>query len=377
MKATVAVTPSRSIGTSPLISMPRAAEGCAGRGERHAGCEALRAGERDGKIAVAMAAPFLRGPTIAMDTRILTDTLTNLLSHSPLAIAGAIVLAGIVLLLVGWRLGRRQAAPLLPETGEPGVPAAGEIPHRVADLLSPEPGGALPAIEVPPPPPEPVHAAPVTAPTGGPGANRPAAPWVSPRPREEPPLFRPPERTPRPPQGKEATPHPATPRWRMRPEEVRSQPFRRRLRGYDRREVYEYLVAVSDELGALQRRALESRQEGQDLRAELSRWRDQAGTVQNTLAAAQKLAEEMIGKAQEEATREAERIVQDALERLARLQQEIGRLQQDRSRIREEVRRDALAFAAALRELETGPILPMRAGGPPSPGDGPQGPPGP
>lgn len=312
-----------------------------------------------------------------MDARMVVESLTKLLYASPIVLAGSVVLVGIVLLLVGRRLTRRRAEPLLPDIGEPGAPAAEEIPLRVPEFLSPDLGGVLSSIEVPPAAPKPAQVAPSAAAGGGAGVRPAAAPAVAPDAREGPPLFRPPERTSRPREARDASPPPEPPRWRMRPEEVRSHTFRRRLRGYDPREVYEYLVAVSDELAALQRRVLEFRQEGRGLQAELSRWRDQAGKVQNTLATAQRLSEEMIANAQEEATREAERIVQDALERLARLQQEIGRLEQERSRIREEIRRDTLAFAAALRDLEADSILLNPVRGPRPPAAGPQEPPGP
>ncbi|HEV8663829.1 MAG TPA: DivIVA domain-containing protein [Candidatus Methylomirabilis sp.] len=301
-----------------------------------------------------------------MDARTFLESLTSLLYASPLVLAAVIVLAGIVLLLLGWRLGRRRAEPLLPDMGEPGAPRAGEVPLSVPELLTPDMGAVLSTIEIPRAAPEPGQGVPIT-----PGRG------VIPGAPEGSPLFRPSERPARPYAAKESPPPPEPPRWRMRPEEIRAHTFRRRLRGYDPREVYEYLVAVSDELGALQRRGVEFRQESQRLQAELSRWRDQAGTVQNTLATAQKLAEEMIVTAQEEAAREADRIIRDALERLARLQQEIGRLEQDRGRIQEEIRRDALAFAAGLRELEAEALPLPRAGGPRPPTGGPQEPAGP
>ncbi|MBI3002124.1 MAG: DivIVA domain-containing protein [candidate division NC10 bacterium] len=257
-----------------------------------------------------------------MDAAALTAALNRLLYSDPLVLAGAVVLVGILLLLVGRRLGRRRADPLLPDTGEPGAPRAEDVPLRIPELSSPEMAGFLSTIDVPPAP-----AAPVPLAAAGPGGPR------------------------------EAGPAPEAPRWRLRAEEVRSHTFRRRLRGYDRREVYEYLVAVSDELAALQRRVMEFRQESKALQAELGRWREQAGKVQNTLGTAQRLAEEMIANAQEEAAREADRIVQDALERLIRLQQEISRLEGDRGRIREEMRRDALAFAAGLRDLEADSVV--------------------
>jgi DivIVA domain-containing protein len=277
-----------------------------------------------------------------MDAATLTAAVNRLLYSYPLVLAGAVVLVGILLLLVGRRLGRRRADPLLLDTGEPGAPRAEEVPLRVPELSSPEMAGLLSTIEVPPAP-----AAPVPPAAAGPGGER------------------------------EAGTAPEAPRWRLRAEEVRSHTFRRRLRGYDRREVYEYLVAVSDELAALQRRVMEFRQESKALEVELGRWREQAGKVQNTLGTAQRLAEEMIAKAQEEAAQEADRIVQDALERLIRLQQEISRLEGDRGRIREEMRRDALAYAAALRDLEADSVLlapgpaPRPPGGPGQEGAGP------
>lgn len=283
-----------------------------------------------------------------MDAATLSAALNRLLYSDPLVLAGAVVLVGILLLLVGRRLGRRRADPLLPDTGEPGSPRAEDVPLRIPELSSPEMAGFLSTIEVPP----------------------------APSPRDSAPL-QPPEQTPRPGGPREAGPAPEAPRWRLRAEEVRSHTFRRRLRGYDRREVYEYLVAVSDELAALQRRVMEFRQESKALQAELGRWREQAGKVQNTLGTAQRLAEEMIANAQEEAAREADRIVQDALERLIRLQQEISRLEGDRGRIREEMRRDALAFAAGLRDLEADSVVLARVPVPRPPGGAVQEGPGP
>ena len=277
-----------------------------------------------------------------MDLRVLLDSLTKLLYTSPLLLAGVVVLLGVLLLLLGRQFTSGRVEPLLSDTGEPGAPRAEDIPLRIPELLSPEIRRALSAIEIPPPTPDPRQA--------------PALSW-------------PPEQ--------DASPPPQPRRGRMRPEEVRARTFRRRLRGYDPQEVYEYLVAVSDELGALQQRALEFRQEGQGLQAELGRWRGHAEKVQTTLATAQKLGEEMIANARKEAAQEGERMVKDALERLVRLQQEIGRLEQERSRIREEIRRDAHAYAAALRDLEADSALLVRVGWPGRVGGGPQEPPGP
>jgi cell division initiation protein len=269
-----------------------------------------------------------------METRALLDGLTKLIYTWPLLVAGAVVFLGILLLLLGRQFTSGRVEPLLSDTAEPGAPRLEDIPLRIPELLSPEIRRALSAIEIPPPPPDP---------------------------RQE----------------GEPSPPPEPPRWRMRPEDVRARTFRRRLRGYDPQEVYEYLVAVSDELGTLQQRALEFRQEGQGLQAELGRWRGHAEKVQSTLATAQKLGEEMIASARKEAAQEGDRLVKDALERLVRLQQEVGRLEQERSRIREEIRRDAVAYAAALRDLEADSILLARVGGPGRIGSGPQEPPGP
>lgn len=277
-----------------------------------------------------------------METKAVLDTLMKLLYTWPLLLAGGIVLLGILLLLIGRRFAGGRAEPLLSDIAEPGAPRLGDIPLRIPELLSPDLRGALSAIEIPLPTPDPGQASA---------------------------LFRPPEQ--------DSSPPPEPPRWRMRPEEVRARTFRRRLRGYDPQEVYEYLVAVSDELGVLQQRAAEFRQEGQGLQAELTRWRGDAEKVHSTLATAQKLGEEMIANARKEAAQEGERIVKDTLERLARLQQEIGRLEMQRSRIREEIRRDALAYAAALRDLETDSILLARMGEPGQTGDRPQEPPAP
>lgn len=85
-----------------------------------------------------------------MDAATLTAALNRLLYSDPLVLAGAVVLVGILLLVVGRRLGRRRADPLLLDTGEPGAPRAEDVPLRVPELSSPEMAGFLSTIEVPP-----------------------------------------------------------------------------------------------------------------------------------------------------------------------------------------------------------------------------------
>lgn len=124
---------------------------------------------------------------------------------------------------------------------------------------------------------------------------------------------------------------------RMTAMEIENQAFHRKLRGYDPEEVDLFLTSVSDEIERLNLENSDMREAMGRLQKELDGVRSREETLQNTLVTAQALTDEMkerAGKQSElilqEARLRAESLLQDAHERLGRLDMDITRSKLER-----------------------------------------------
>lgn len=127
----------------------------------------------------------------------------------------------------------------------------------------------------------------------------------------------------------------------LTPNDVRAQQFRRAFRGYDREQVEEFQVRVSEELDRVLRERAKLEDRIQNFQEQLRSFRDRERAMNEALLAAQQLRV----AAQEQAEREAETIVREARTDALRL---VGQAQEEERQIRE--RQDALQrqFAAYL-----------------------------
>lgn len=127
--------------------------------------------------------------------------------------------------------------------------------------------------------------------------------------------------------------------------DVENQDFSRKMRGYDRDEVRLYLKSVSVEIERLNLENGEIREKMGVIRSELDEIRTREKTLQQTLVAAQGMAEELKDKARaesklvvKEARFRADQIVKQAQDQLARIEGDISRSQLERDNIERRIR---------------------------------------
>jgi cell division initiation protein len=116
---------------------------------------------------------------------------------------------------------------------------------------------------------------------------------------------------------------------RITPLDIKKQEFPTGLRGFDKREVISFLEMVSEEMEGLVRDNLELKEKLQRAADKLANYNKIESALQNTLVASQESAEQMKSVAEEkaeliirEANSQAEKIVDDAYEKLSELRRE-------------------------------------------------------
>jgi DivIVA domain-containing protein len=160
----------------------------------------------------------------------------------------------------------------------------------------------------------------------------------------------------------------------LTPLDVRSQEFMRAFRGYDRNQVNEFKLAVSDELERLLRDRAQHEERLRGAQEQLRAFRDRERAMNEALVAAQQL--RVDSKAQAE--REAELLLREARAEAERI---IERARQDEAVVRERadcVARQFAAYVASFRTLlerhlgeldglqrRTGPVTPPLDQAPP------------
>lgn len=120
--------------------------------------------------------------------------------------------------------------------------------------------------------------------------------------------------------------------------EIESQEFKRKMRGFDEQEVQMFLKSVADEVERLNLENARHAEETGQLRRRIDEFEKREKSLQDALIATQRLSDELVDKSREEAdllVREArltsERMLQQAQDQLARIEDEIARAQLERS----------------------------------------------
>ena len=132
----------------------------------------------------------------------------------------------------------------------------------------------------------------------------------------------------------------------LTPLDVRSQEFTRALRGYDRNQVNEFKLAISDELERLLRDRAQYEERLRSAQEQLRAFKDRERAMNEALVAAQQL--RVDSKAQAE--REAELLLREAKAEAERI---IERAHQDEAVIRERADVAARQFAAYVASFRT------------------------
>ncbi len=131
------------------------------------------------------------------------------------------------------------------------------------------------------------------------------------------------------------------------PLEITQREFSRRFRGIDPDEVQHYLEHLAEEMTRLLHQVGEQAAQIQRLEAQIKGYQDREDTLRNTLLAAQQMSDEMKATAKregelllKEAELRAERLMDQAHQKLGQVQAEVAELKRQRD-----------LFAAKLRGL--------------------------
>lgn len=138
----------------------------------------------------------------------------------------------------------------------------------------------------------------------------------------------------------------------LTPLDIHNKEFRKRFRGYDEREVDEFLDQVVRDYDQLGKENAELREEVQALRAKVEEYRRLEETLQNTLIVAQETAEGLKANAR----KEAELIVREAEQEAARLVRAAEERLRDVERRRVEAEQQFRQFRARVRALLLGEL---------------------
>jgi cell division initiation protein len=131
----------------------------------------------------------------------------------------------------------------------------------------------------------------------------------------------------------------------LSPLEIQQKQFPNRFRGLDAKEVESFLQKVADQMSAYLKQMDELKRELEDKERQLGEHKDREQTLKNTLISAQKTVEQMKVNAQKEAKLlvseaevKAERILNNAHNRLAQIHEDIAELKWQRTQFELKIR---------------------------------------
>jgi DivIVA domain-containing protein len=132
----------------------------------------------------------------------------------------------------------------------------------------------------------------------------------------------------------------------LTPLDVRSQEFARVLRGYDRAQVDEFKLAISEELDRLLRERAQQEERLRSAQEQLGAYRDRERAMNEALVAAQQLRVD----SREQAEREAELVLREARAEAERIME---RARQEEAVVRERTDGAARQFSAYVTSFRT------------------------
>ncbi len=145
---------------------------------------------------------------------------------------------------------------------------------------------------------------------------------------------------------------------KLTPLDIHHKEFRRSIRGYDDKEVDDFLDAVADEFERLFKENIDLSERMEAASEKVRTYQQMETTLHNTLVAAQRSAEEIVATAREEAAtilRDAEvkakEVIHDALTQKQRTTGELVRIKQAEEEFRTNFRQTLEQYQAAIREV--------------------------
>ena len=132
---------------------------------------------------------------------------------------------------------------------------------------------------------------------------------------------------------------------KLTPIDIEQQKFRRKMHGYDAREVHHFLEMVAQQMAELTRETFELRGELRRAQRELEELRDREESLKGAMLTAQRAIDELRGQADKEARLtlheaelKAEKILHNAHGKATEIHEEINELRRQRARFIEELR---------------------------------------
>ncbi len=146
---------------------------------------------------------------------------------------------------------------------------------------------------------------------------------------------------------------------KLTPMDIHHKEFRHSLRGYDEKEVDDFLDAVADEFERLFKENIDLSERFEAANEKVRGYQEMEKTLHNTLLAAQRSAEDIVNKAGEEAStllRDAEvrakEVIHDALTQKQKVAGELVRIKQAEEEFRAQFRRILEVHMASVQELD-------------------------
>ncbi|MDY0087443.1 MAG: DivIVA domain-containing protein [Coriobacteriia bacterium] len=146
---------------------------------------------------------------------------------------------------------------------------------------------------------------------------------------------------------------------RLTPLDIHHKEFRRSIRGYDDKEVDDFLDTVADELERLFKENIDLSERIEAAEERVRTYQQMETTLNNTLVTAQRSAEDIVASARVEAgsiMRDAElkakEVIHDALTQKQRAAGELTRIKQAEEEFRARFKRTLDEFQAAIQEVE-------------------------
>lgn len=146
---------------------------------------------------------------------------------------------------------------------------------------------------------------------------------------------------------------------KLTPLDIHHKEFRRSIRGYDDKEVDDFLDTVADELERLFKENIDLSERIEAAEERVRTYRQMETTINNTLVSAQRSAEDIVASARIEAgtiTREAEvkakEVIHEALTQKQRAVGELARIKQAEGDFRAGFKKTLDEYQAAIREVK-------------------------
>ena len=145
----------------------------------------------------------------------------------------------------------------------------------------------------------------------------------------------------------------------LTPQDIQSQQFHVRFRGFDVDEVDDFLEKIAEDYLTSIQENKQLKERLEEMKKDLSTYRGQEKSFQKAFVSAQQIADQMKEESKkeaaeilEQASREAERLIADTHQEISDLEQQLDQLKAQKNAIREELRATLIGYLDRLNEVD-------------------------